>query len=299
MKGIILAGGTGSRLFPVTQVVSKQLLPVYDKPMIYYPLSTLMMAGIQDILIITRSEEQNLFRKLLRDGSDWGVSLSYAVQDEPRGIAEAFLIGRSFVGSDACALMLGDNILYGDGLIALLERIRCTFGSRDGACIFSYPVRNPGEFAVVEVDESGRVLSLHEKPDTPRSNLAAVGLYFYDNRVIEFAEQVRPSGRGELEITSINQMYLAADALHNERLGRGYAWFDTGTHASLMQAAQFIQAVEERQGLKISSPEEIAYVKGFIDVDRLRDLAARMKKSSYGEYLASLAESAAMASDSY
>jgi len=288
VKGLILAGGTGSRLFPVTQAVSKQLLPVYDKPMIYYPLSTLMMAGIRDILIITRPEERALFERLLGDGSDWGLSIDYAAQDQPRGIAESFLIGKSFIGNDACALILGDNILYGDGLIALLEKTRATFADQGGARVYSYPVRDPREFAVVEVDSEGRVLSLYEKPAEPRSNLAVIGLYFYDNRVVEFAERVRPSDRGELEITSINQMYLDADALHNERLGRGYAWFDTGTHASLMQAAQFIQAVEERQGLKMNSPEEIAYLKGFIDKDRLCDLAARMSKSSYGEYLATL-----------
>lgn len=288
MKGIILAGGSGTRLYPVTQVVSKQLLPVYDKPMIYYPLSTLMMAGIRDILIITRPEERYLFERLLGDGSQWGITLSYATQEAPRGLADAFLIGADFLDGAPCAFILGDNIFYGDGLIALLEGAREEFETGQGARIFTYPVRNPSDFGIAELDAEGRVLSLEEKPEHPRSNHAVVGLYFYDGRVVDRARRITPSARGELEITSINNMYLEEGSLGVVPLGRGYAWFDTGTHASMMQAAFFIQTVEERQGLKLNSPEEVAWYKGFIDDDRLRNLAARLRKSSYGEYLASL-----------
>jgi glucose-1-phosphate thymidylyltransferase len=292
MKGIILAGGSGTRLYPLTQVVSKHLLPVYDKPMVYYPLSTLMMAGIRDILLITRPDEQALFRRLLGNGSRLGLSLNYAVQAEPRGLAEAFLIGKSFIQGEPCALILGDNIFYGDGLISLLGQTRRRFeeaGSR-GACIFSYVVRDPQRYGVVEIDAAGRPVSIVEKPDRPRSRNAVVGLYFYDGRVVEVARQVRPSARGELEITSINHAYLERGELSVTRLGRGYAWFDTGTSESLMQAASFVQAVEERQGLKVACLEEIALRMGLIDRARFEALRGMLPQSAYGRYLTEIAD---------
>jgi glucose-1-phosphate thymidylyltransferase len=290
VKGIILAGGSGSRLYPLTQVVSKNLLPVYDKPMIYYPLSTLMMAGIRDILVITRPEEQALFRRLFGDGGQLGISLSYAVQAEPRGLAEAFIIGADFIGDGPSALILGDNIFYGDGLIRLLGESRQHVESRPdaGACIFSYTVREPSRYGIVELDANGRAVSLAEKPARPRSRNAVVGLYFYDNRVAGLARKVRPSARGELEITSINQAYLEMGALSLTRLGRGYAWFDTGTHESLMQAGSFLQAVEERQGLKVACLEEIAWRQGFIDRARFEEISRLLPRNSYSRYLAEL-----------
>ena len=290
MKGIILAGGSGSRLYPLTQVVSKHLLPVYDKPMIYYPLSTLMMAGIREVLIITRPEELDLFRRLLGDGGQFGISLSYAVQDQPRGLAEAFIIGADFIGEGPSALILGDNIFYGDGLIRLLAESRRQIESRPaaGAHIFSYTVRDPTRYGIVELDADGKPVSLVEKPASPRSRNAVVGLYFYDNRVTGIARKVRPSVRGEIEITSINQAYLEMGALSLTRLGRGYAWFDTGTHESLMQAGSFLQAVEDRQGLKVACLEEIAWRQGFIDRARFDEIRRALPQNSYGRYLAEL-----------
>ncbi len=290
MKGIILAGGSGSRLYPLTQVVSKHLLPIYDKPMVYYPLSTLMMAGIREILLITRPEEQVLFRRLLGDGARFGISLSYAVQQAPRGLAEAFVIGADFIGDGPSALILGDNIFYGDGLIRLLAESRAQMEARPaaGAHIFTYTVRDPSRYGIVELDAQGKAVSIVEKPANPGSRNAVVGLYFYDNRVVEIARQVRPSVRGELEITSINQAYLAMGALSLTRLGRGYAWFDTGTHASLMQAGSFLQAVEDRQGLKVACLEEIAWRQGFIDRARFDEIRKALPQNSYGRYLAEL-----------
>jgi glucose-1-phosphate thymidylyltransferase len=289
MKGIILAGGTGSRLYPLTQVVSKHLLPVYDKPMVYYPLSTLMMAGIREILVITRSDEQALFRKLLGDGGQFGISLQYAVQDEPRGLAEAFLIGAGFIGGHDCALVLGDNIFYGDGLIGLMAERRRRIAESGGAGIFSYTVRDPTRYGVVELDAADRPLALEEKPAAPRSRQAVVGLYFYDRQVVDIARGVRPSARGELEITSVNQAYLGRGELAVTRLGRGYAWFDAGTPESLMQASSFLQAVEERQGLKVGCLEEIAFRQGFIDRARFDDLRAALPGNDYRRYLTEIA----------
>ncbi len=295
MKGIILAGGSGSRLYPLTQVVSKNLLPVYDKPMIYYPLSTLMLAGIRDILLITRPEEQVLFRRLLGDGQQLGISLSYAIQEQPRGLADAFIIGADFIAGDVCALILGDNIFYGDGLIALLTESRRQLGESStgganlgGARIFSYTVRDPSRYGVVELDANDKPVSIEEKPSTPRSRNAVTGLYFYDQRVSDIARRVQPSVRGELEITSINQAYLDLGALSVTRLGRGYAWFDTGTHESLIQAGSFLQAVEERQGLKVACLEEIAWRQGFITREQLQAICLSLPKNSYGSYLAEI-----------
>lgn len=282
MKGIILAGGTGTRLYPVTQSISKQLLPVYDKPMIYYPLSVLMLAGIRDILVITTPADQVLFKSLLGDGTQWGLQLDYAVQAKPGGLAEAFIIGRDFVGKDTCCLVLGDNIFYGDGLEARLVRAA---EIETGAIVFGYHVQDPERYGVIEFDAAGQAISIEEKPNAPRSSFAVTGLYFYDNSVLDVAAKLRPSSRGELEITDVNNWYLDAGALKVERLGRGFAWLDTGTHDSLIEAAQYVQTIERRQGLKISCVEEIAFRKGYIDRDQLRALAQPLANNNYGSYL--------------
>jgi glucose-1-phosphate thymidylyltransferase len=286
MKGIILAGGSGTRLYPLTLVISKQLLPVYDKPMIYYPLSTLMMANIRDILIITTPQDQFLFRQLLGDGSKLGISLSFATQDKPRGLAEAFTIGRDFVGGDHVALILGDNIFYGHGLPNLLLSAR---ENPLGATVFGYVVVDPERYGVVEIDSRGRAISIEEKPSKPRSSFAVTGLYFYDNSVLDIAASLKPSGRGELEITDVNRVYMERGQLAVEIMGRGFAWLDTGTHDSLLEAADYVEILERRQGLKISCPEEVAYYKGFIDRDRLIENANLYGKSGYGDYLMRLA----------
>lgn len=288
MKGIILAGGSGTRLYPLTMVLSKQLLPVYDKPMIYYPLSTLMMADIRDILIITTPHDQAAFQQLLGDGGAFGIRLSYAVQDQPRGLAEAFLIGRGFVGGGRVALILGDNIFYGHGLPALLH---AAISRSNGATVFGYKVADPGRYGVVEIDARGNAISIEEKPAAPRSDLAVTGLYCYDNCVLDIAAGLKPSDRGELEITDVNRVYMERRALVVEIMGRGFAWLDTGTHDSLLEAAQYVEILERRQGLKISCPEEIAYFKGYITRGRLLESANRYGKSGYGHYLAKLAES--------
>ena len=281
-KGIVLAGGSGTRLHPVTQVVSKQLLPVYDKPMIYYPLSTLMLAGIRDILLISTPEDTPRFTQLLGDGSRWGLNLSYAVQPSPDGLAQAFIIGRDFVGRDSSALVLGDNIFYGHELSAKLQRVNATQG---GATVFAYTVADPERYGVAELDATGRVLSLEEKPRQPKSRYAVTGLYFYDNRVLDVAATLKPSPRGELEITDVNKAYLALGELRCEVMGRGMAWLDTGTHESLLEASQYIETIERRQGLKIACPEEIAYRLGWIDAAALERLGQAMAKNAYGQYL--------------
>jgi glucose-1-phosphate thymidylyltransferase len=286
-KGIILAGGAGSRLWPLTLATSKQLLPVYDKPLIYYPLSTLMLAGIRDILVITTPEDRAAFRKLLGDGSQWGLRLQYAEQSSPDGLAQAFIIGEEFLGGDACALVLGDNIFYGEGLSAQLNEAR---QRADGATVFAFQVTNPERYGVLGFDARGRATSLEEKPKLPKSNWSVTGLYFYDQRVCEFARRVRPSARGELEITDINRMYLEAGALNVVRLGRGNMWLDGGTFDSLLEAGEYVAAIERRQGLKICAPEEIAWRQGFIDAGQLRALAGPMVKSGYGAYLFKLLE---------
>ena len=282
MKGIILAGGSGTRLYPVTQVVSKQLLPVYDKPLVYYPLSTLMLAGIRDILVISTPEDTPRFKALLGTGEHWGLRLSYAVQPKPEGLAQAFLIGREFIGKDPVALVLGDNIFYGHELSDLLQQGSAKKG---GATVFAYPVNDPERYGVVEFDAAGKAVSIEEKPPQPKSRYAVVGLYFYDNRVIEIASRLRPSARGELEITDVNRAYLERGELEVVAMGRGMAWLDTGTHESLLEAAHFIETIERRQGLKIACPEEIAYRMGYIDAAALERLAEPMKKNSYGQYL--------------
>lgn len=284
MKGIILAGGTGSRLWPLTKALSKQLMPIYDKPMIYYPLSTLMMAGIREILIITTTDDLPLFKKLLSDGSQLGCRFEYAVQKEPKGLAEAFIIGKKFIGSSKVALILGDNIFYGNGLEKLLKEN----GDPDGGIIYGYHVNNPKRYGVVEFDNDGKAISIVEKPETPKSNYAIPGIYFYDNEVIEIAENTEPSSRGELEITDVNIAYLKKERLQVSVLDKGIAWLDTGTFSSLMQASQFVQVIEERQGLKIGCIEEVAFTQGFIDAKQLKELAKPLLKSGYGEYLMNL-----------
>ncbi len=286
-KGIILAGGSGTRLYPITQVVSKQLLPVYDKPMIYYPLSTLMQAGIREILVITTPHEQALFRQLLGDGSQWGIHISFAVQESPDGLAQALIIGEEFLSGSPSCLILGDNIFHGGGLKDLLSD--CMHRT-EGSTVFGYWVRDPERYGVVEFDDTMRVVNLEEKPKNPRSNYAVTGLYFYDGRASQFARELEPSPRGELEITDLNRRYLEDGSLQLERLGRGYAWLDTGTHESLQQASSFIETIETRQGLKVACPEEIAFQHGWIGVQRVRELAEPLRNSGYGEYLIEMLE---------
>jgi glucose-1-phosphate thymidylyltransferase len=286
-KGIILAGGSGTRLYPITQCISKQLLPVYDKPMIYYPLSTLMLAGIREVLVINTPHEQPLFRQLLGDGTRWGMKISYAVQPSPDGLAQAYLIGREFIAGDPSCLILGDNIFYGHGLS---DQLRGAATKSHGATVFGYWVRDPERYGVAEFDADGRVVGLEEKPAKPKSNYAVTGLYFYDGRASDLAAQLKPSPRGELEITDLNRRYLEDGSLRLEKLGRGHAWLDTGTHESLLQAGNFIETIEQRQGLRVSCPEEIAYFNGWIDAAQLEALARPLAKNGYGQYLLSLLE---------
>lgn len=290
MKGIILAGGSGTRLYPITMSVSKQLLPIYDKPMIYYPLSTLMLAGIREILVITTPQDQSQFRRLLGDGSQYGLWIDYATQPSPDGLAQALIIGREFVGEDNVALILGDNIFYGHGLT---EDLRRAAERKEGATVFAYQVRDPERYGVIEFNADGRAISLEEKPRQPRSNWAVTGLYFYDNRATDVARELKPSARGELEITDVNRAYLEWGALHVEKIGRGIAWLDTGTHESLQQASSFIQALQERQGLMVACPEEIAYYLGWITAEDVARIAEPMKKNDYGKYLLRMLEQGA------